>query len=251
MLPPMLSGLRPQRLHATPARCPASSAVALCRTWVEHVVIGLALCPWAQPVHEANGIRFAHTAAATRHGVYSALLDEIDALASAPPPRGAETTVLVTPNAFPTDFRQFNEMVGDFESFLQSEAPLGDQFQVVGFHPHHCFGGEDEEDPGNFVSRSPCPMVHILRQQSVTSALDAGWDTGNVPRSNKLLLHQLHAAYEGREGSEGAGAPPSRGRVDARALLEWKARGGGATRTTTFAEFLSFLGGFGGREGQR
>lgn len=78
--------------------------VASCRRWVENVVIGLMLCPWARPAYETGRVRFALSSSTTREGVYLSLLAELEKLASGLPPQVPETTILVTPNAFADDF---------------------------------------------------------------------------------------------------------------------------------------------------
>ena len=83
-------------------RCCAVSPLLACRSWVERVVIGLTLCPWARPVQPS--IHFVQTEAPNREGVYLALYDEIQNLASGTPPEVPETTILVAPNAFKDDF---------------------------------------------------------------------------------------------------------------------------------------------------
>jgi hypothetical protein len=88
-------------------------------------------------------------------------------------------------------------------------------FQLVAFHPHFVFGGEDESDAGNFVNRSPFPALHLLRQADVTAALDAHPNGLEVPEANhrRLLevgtptLRQLVGAAI-RDGEEGADAEP-------------------------------------------
>ena len=51
------------------------------------------------------------------------------------------------------------------------------------------------DDPGNFVNRSPYPMIHILQQASVTTAVDSHPDSLEVPNINRRLLHSLGATH--------------------------------------------------------
>ena len=75
-----------------------------------------------------------------------------------------------------------------------AEEGLDEELQLVGFHPRHVFGGEDVDDPGNFANRSPHPALHLLRQPSVTAAVDAHENSLDVPRSNQALLRRLGSA---------------------------------------------------------
>lgn len=206
-------------------------------------MIGLTLCPWARPVQPS--IHFVQTEAPNREGVYLALYDELQNLASGTPPEVPETTILVAPYAFKDDFLEFHALVVDFEDFLEETAL---EFQVVGFHPHHVFGGEDPSDPGNFVNRSPHPMVHILRQASITDAVEANPKlAGSVPSTNQALLRSLHAVFSSRteqahKGLRQSGARLA-SRVDHEAIAAWISRGGDEEqRAMTFTDFLQLAG---------
>ena len=100
------AALRPTRARLPHRRltCCAPSPLVACRSWVERVVIGLSLCPWARPAHDAGGIHFAQTDASSREGVYLSLYTELQTLAAGVPPDVPETSIVVAPNAFQDDF---------------------------------------------------------------------------------------------------------------------------------------------------
>jgi hypothetical protein len=62
--------------------------------------------------------------------------------------------------------------------------------QVAPFHPQFVFeGSDDDEDeneleqhPDNYTNRSPYPMIHILREADVTSAVET------LPDGNAALI---------------------------------------------------------------
>ena len=150
-------------------------AIQSSRLWVERVVLGLSLCPWALPVYEQGAIRYAFTEARLpdargERRLLETALQECSLLSSA---TGHSTTIIVAPDASPDDFRVFLDACGEVESAL-AEAGLDAAFQAVAFHPLFCFAGEPADDPGNFVNRSPHPMLHLLRQDDVTAALGRG-----------------------------------------------------------------------------
>lgn len=175
-------------------------AVAATRLWVERVVIGLSLCPWAAPVRES--IRYAHTPAANAADTFGSLLREVELLRSE---AEIATTILVAPGFERDDFAAFNAFVQDAEEYFRTEG-LDDDFQLVGFHPSHVFAGEEPSDAGNFANRSPFPMLHLLRQESVTVAVD-GHESLEVPHVNAALLR--------RTGSEALQAELRRACADA------------------------------------
>ena len=139
-----------------------SCPVDACRTWVDSMVIGLSLCPWAKPVRDSGGLRYSVTQAREAEGLSAALLHEICLLQSDPE---IETTILVHPHIFADDFLAFTEYTQNTEAWMQDEG-LVEDFQLVGFHPAHQFMNEEQDDAGNFANRSPYPMIHLLRQES-------------------------------------------------------------------------------------
>ena len=168
------------------------AALLASRRWVERVVLGLSLCPWAAPVHERRAIRYAYTDAALPGGeraLHECALREVQLLATAA--HEHTTTVIVAPQCWPQDFVAFNAAVVALEDIL-TDLGLGEDVQAVAFHPHFRFAGEPAEDAGNFVNRSPHPMVHLLRQGDVTDALDDQDDRGHdVAQSNRQRLQAL------------------------------------------------------------
>ena len=68
---------------------------------------------------------------------------------------------------------------------------LAGDFQLVAFHPGHTFAGEDEDDASNWTNRSPHPMLHVLRQQSVTEAVESHHNTVGLALQNRDALRRL------------------------------------------------------------
>lgn len=179
------------RPKPTPPANP-TPAVTATKRWVERVVIGLSLCPWAKPVHlERSALRFSQSDADCAEELFAGLLHEMELIGS--PQATHESTVLVAPHVHPDDFISFNDFVCDVDEYLRQE-DLDEDFQVVGFHPNFCFAGEDPDDPANFVNRSPHPALHLLRQDDVTAAIDSHANSLQVPQVNERLLRSLGAS---------------------------------------------------------
>ena len=54
------------------------------------------------------------------------------------------------------------------------------------------FAGDALDDAGNFVNRSPHPALHLLRQQSVTAAIDAQPELAEeVPQVNAERMRSI------------------------------------------------------------
>lgn len=95
-------------------------AVAAMRLWVERVVVGLSLCPWAKPVEADGRIRYAHAVASDAEGVSAVLLSEIEKLGGAPE---VETTIVVAPHFCAADFHAFHGYVCDVEECAAPRCP--------------------------------------------------------------------------------------------------------------------------------
>lgn len=159
------------------------------RRWLEHVVIGLNLCPFARAVFVRNQVRIVVSSA--RH--IDAFLDDLDrelAHLQATSAEETETTLLVHPTLFP-DFMVFNDFQGVVDDVLQ-EHSLEGVIQVAHFHPDFLFDGEPEDDMSHFTNRAPYPILHLLREDSVARAVDsAAGDADAIVERNVRTLRDL------------------------------------------------------------
>ena len=80
------------------------------------------------------------------------------------------TTLLVTPQF--KDFDSFLNIVDIVEDTLNS-IELTDYIQVASFHPKYTFAGTTEEAVENFTNKSPFPIIHLLKVQDVTHAIQS------------------------------------------------------------------------------
>jgi uncharacterized protein len=159
--------------------------------WLEQAVIGLNLCPFATSVYVNSQVRVVVSTA--KH--LDAFLDELDVellLLRDTPVQEIETTLLVHPHLFP-DFLVFNDFLNIVDDVV-AEHGLEGVLQVLPFHPEFLFGGEDETDMSHYTNRSPFPMLHLLREDSLSQAIDAHGDTGAIPERNKQVLRDLGLA---------------------------------------------------------
>ena len=162
------------------------AALSSTRRWVESVVVGLALCPWASPVK--SSIRYAYTDTQHADHLFETLVSEIELLEATPT---TPTTILVHPHAL-TDFDEMNAFLAEADGYIE-DSGRADVFQLVGFHPDFQFRGETKDDASNWTNRSPHPMLHILRQDDVTEATANHEDAMSVPEANQKHLRELGA----------------------------------------------------------
>ncbi len=158
------------------------------RAWVENVVIGLNLCPFAKAVQSKGQVRYALSAAENERELLSDLEREL-LLLSKSDPAELDTTLLVHPQVL-QGFFDYNDFLERADELLV-ELGLEGELQVASFHPDYCFADAKSDDPANYTNRSPYPMLHLLREASVTRAVDSFPDTASIYERNVRLLREL------------------------------------------------------------
>lgn len=182
-----------------------SQAEAGTRRWLERAVIGLNLCPFAKAVHVRGQIHYAVYTANDEAGLVDALVAEAEALAARSPVE-RDTTLLIAPNTL-ADFFDFNDFIARAERRLAREGFEG-QFQLASFHPRFQFAGTDAEDITNATNRAPYPTLHLLREDSVSRAVDAFPDAEAIFGRNIQTLEALGAAgWDALDVGPGGAAP--------------------------------------------
>jgi hypothetical protein len=169
----------------------AAEAEADTRRWLERAVIGLNLCPFAKAVHARRQIHYASYLPADESGLMDAMLGEAEALASTEAAL-RDTTLLVAPNAL-VDFLDFHDFVARAERRL-ARAGFEGRLQLASFHPWFQFAGTDADDIGNATNRAPYPTLHLLREDSVSRAVDAFPDAEEIFGRNIETLAALGPA---------------------------------------------------------
>lgn len=166
----------------------AARVIAETSDWIDRVVIGLGLCPFAKPVQTKQLVRYRVTDAETEQELLAALEQELLGLASADPEL-VDTTLLIHPSVL-GDFLDYNDFLGDADDKLQ-ELALEGELQIASFHPDYGFAGAPADDPANYSNRSPYPMLHLLREASVSRAVAAFPDASSIYERNVATLRGL------------------------------------------------------------
>jgi hypothetical protein len=173
------------------ARITSSRAEADTQHWLERAVIGLNLCPFAKAVHVKRQIYYAvHAAANDDAGLMEALMREAADLSRCPPSE-RDTTLLIAPNTL-ADFLDFNDFTQRAERQL-SGAGFDGKLQLASFHPCFQFAGSASHDIANATNRAPYPTLHLLREGSVSRAVDIFPDAGAIFERNIETLMTLGA----------------------------------------------------------
>lgn len=162
--------------------------LAATQRWVERAVIGLNLCPFAKAVHAKGQVRYALSDADTRDALLLELGEELLRLRDTPAAE-LDTTLLVHPRVL-QDFPDYNDFL-DAADALVAELGLEGIVQVASFHPRYRFAGTTDDDIGNCTNRSPHPMLHLLREDSVERAVAAYPDPDAIVERNQDTLRRL------------------------------------------------------------
>lgn len=156
--------------------------------WLEKAVIGLNLCPFAKAVHVKRQIRWVVCDAADEAALLEALRAELALLRDADP-QIVDTTLLIHPQVL-QDFLAYNDFLNSADAALE-ELALDGVIQIASFHPQYQFAGTAADDMTNFTNRSPYPMLHLLREDSVARAVAATPDAAQIFERNMDTLRQL------------------------------------------------------------
>lgn len=167
-----------------------NAVLAATRRWVSEVVIGLNLCPFARRELVNERIRFVATDANSEEALLMALQEELMHLDQHPE---VETTLLVHP-AVLADFMEYNDFLAAAEGLIE-HLELDGIYQLASFHPDYQFGGTQPDDAENYTNRSPYPMLHLLREDSLERAIAGYPGTESIPEQNIDLMNRLGAGH--------------------------------------------------------
>ncbi len=160
--------------------------IASVRQWVESLIVGMNLCPFAKRELVKNRVRFVVTEATTDDQLMTALQAELEWLDK---DSSVETTLLIHPKVL-QDFDDYNQFLNFADRFL-AQLRLGGVYQIASFHPDYQFGGTDPDDAENYTNRSPYPMLHLLREESLERVIADYPDVDQIPARNIALMNSL------------------------------------------------------------
>lgn len=156
------------------------------RHWVKSVVVGLNLCPFAKGPLVTDRIRFHVSDAVTGEQLLSDLEAELNYLQSV---SSVETTLLIHPKVL-QDFYDYNQFLNSADSVL-SLMELEGVYQIASFHPDYQFGGTEPDDVENYTNRSPYPILHLIREESLERAIANYPEPDRIPVRNISLLEKM------------------------------------------------------------
>ncbi len=158
--------------------------------WIKDVVVGCNFCPFAAKELKRGSIHCQVLRSADIKTCLQALAQEFQRLDDN---ESIETTLLILPDNF-GDFYEYLELTELAEKFL---ADLGKEgtYQIASFHPQYLFAGTTAADPANYTNRSLYPMLHILREASLTAALAEFPHPERIPENNIAFARKKGLEY--------------------------------------------------------
>lgn len=183
-----------------------ATVIRECRRWLEDVVIAHNFCPFAKRELIKSRIHFEVIADRDmEHCLESMIMacrhldEQVD----------IETSLLILPTGF-HDFERYLDLLDYADRLLEAQNYEG-VYQVASFHPDYCFDDATPDDPANYTNRSPYPMLHLLREDSIEKALENISDPEAIPEANiqtanrlgiDALKKQLENCYEVGQATE-------------------------------------------------
>ena len=161
------------------------------RDWLLQAVIGLNLCPFAKSVYIKRQIRYSLSSAKDTDALLNDLCDELQLLAAADPAQ-IDTTLLIHPCVL-ADFDDYNDFLAIAELTVRNFGLEG-VIQIASFHPEYQFDNSLPDDIENYTNRSPYPMLHLLREESIARAVDGIEDADKIVERNLEKLRLLGKA---------------------------------------------------------
>lgn len=161
------------------------------RNWINTVVIGCNFCPFAAREMKRNTVYFELSENSDAGAILQQFLQMINHMEE---DSSIETAFLIIPEGW-DDFMNYLDLVDLAEKLILQEDMEG-IYQVASFHPLYLFAGSDESDPANYTNRSPYPMLHILREESLDKALEHyPGDPDEIPERNIRFAREKGLAY--------------------------------------------------------
>ena len=160
------------------------------KKWIVDVVVGCNFCPFAAREVKRGSIHYEVLQNATTKSILETtirMLQQLDA------DKNIETSLLILPNSF-NSFTTYLDVVENAEKLLQKEGYEG-VYQIASFHPQYLFAGSTNIDPSNYTNRSPYPMLHFLREESVSRAVDTHPNIDDIPGQNISFTQESGLRY--------------------------------------------------------
>ena len=160
------------------------------KQWIIDVVIGCNFCPFAAREVKRGTIAYKVVEYVNSKQIIATLLQAVAELESN---ETIETTLVIIPVGV-EKFTKYLQLVVKAEDALIQNGFEG-IYQLASFHPNYLFSNSSVNDAANYTNRSPYPMLHLLREASLTKAIASHPNVDNIPATNIAFANSKGLAY--------------------------------------------------------
>jgi hypothetical protein len=157
----------------------SDKAIEQTKKWIKDVIVAHNICPFAAKPVKEDTVYYAVEDTADLASALEAFMLECNRLDMVPT---IETSFIIFTNSF-EDFDDYLDFLALAETLIEEHAYDG-VYQVASFHPKYKFEGSNELDAANYTNRSPYPMLHIIREESLEKAIALHPNTEEIPQRN-------------------------------------------------------------------
>ena len=154
--------------------------------WFEKSVLGLNLCPFARRPYESDHIEFCLSKANDDEGCLS---DVYLNLVKLDKHSEIETLVIICGSHL-AHFEDYNQFLDLLDPLLDQEGWTG-IYQIASFHPDYYFNDCAMDARENWTNRSPYPLIHLIRESSISAAIKSHPDIDSIPDKNIQTMKEL------------------------------------------------------------
>jgi uncharacterized protein len=162
--------------------------VQVTKKWIETFVLNLNLCPFARHPYRNDKIRYVVFEGNDLKELGNFVVKEFD-LMTETAPSVLETSIIILQDALP-DFREYLDIFYAMEDLL-ADMDLEGVLQLASFHPDYMFEETEPTDAENYTNRSPYPLIHILREDSITRSIEAFPEVGDIIEQNQDTMNKI------------------------------------------------------------
>ena len=156
------------------------------QNWISTFIIGHNICPFAKREFDKGSIHYDVVIEKNVENQLQALIKSCIQLDTS---NAIETSLLIYPQGL-SDFDNYLDFLAMANALLEKQNYEG-VYQLASFHPDYCFDGVDSEDASNYTNRSPYPMLHLIREESLEKALLSYPNPEEIPKRNIQYTRDL------------------------------------------------------------
>lgn len=162
--------------------------IAEVERWLEQVVVGLNLCPFARKPSSKGLVRFSVSEARDDENLLAQMAHECSLLMSLAAEE-LETTLIIVPD-YLQDFDDFNQFL-DLADGMVDALDYRGHLQLASFHPRYQFANTQPQEAENLTNCAPYPVLHLIREASIERVLANYPDPEAIPGRNIARVKAL------------------------------------------------------------